>query len=174
MRNKQHIWSLPIALIVLFIVFIGLTNWLISSYVNDPVIFKERHEHIAAIPLELDKPLLQKPTDDLLTPEDPTEYNIQVFRDKALSISQAQWDINMKTALLYSPTTVYKEDGKKTPRELKERLSRINRQIKDLEKKRQEDPGDQTEEMRLQSLYILKSSLTVLDQTAETKTPKKK
>ena len=174
MQNKHPLLSLAITLVILFIFFIGLTNTLITSYVNDPGIFKERHENIAAIPLEPVKALLREPKDNILVSEDPAQYNIQVLTDKNLSLSQAQWDVNMKTALLHSKTAGPMEGGEKTPKELKERLNRINRQIKDLEKIDRKGPGNQSEEMKLQSLYILKSSLTVLEEAAGEKIPKKK
>jgi hypothetical protein len=174
MQNKNPLLSLAITLVVLFIFFIGLTNTLITSYVNDPGIFKKRHENIAAIPLGPVKTLLKEPKDNILISEDPARYNIQVLTDKDLSLSQAQWDVNMRTALLHSKTARPVEGRKKSPKELKERLDRINRQIKDLEKTGPEGSGNQTEEMKLQSLYILKSSLTILEETPGEKIPKRK
>lgn len=174
MHNKHPILSLTITLVILFIFFIGLTNTLINSYVNDPGIFKERHENIAVIPLEPAKTLLQESKDNILVSGDPAQYNIQVITNKDLSLSQAQWDVNMRTALLHSEAGGRMEGEKKTPKELKERLNRIDRQINDLEKIDRKGSGNQAEEMKLQSLYILKSSLTVLEETAGEKIPIKK
>lgn len=179
MQTKQHILSLTITLVILFIFFIGLTTALINSYVNDPNIFKERHENIAAIPREPVKTISQEPKDNILISEDPARYNIQVLTDRDLRLSQAQWDVdiwdvNMKKALLHSNAAGHMEREEKTPKELKERSGRINRQIKDLEKIDRKSPGDQTEEMKLRSLYILRSSLTVLEETAGEKILKRK
>ena len=174
MENKRDILILTVTLIILFMFFIGLTNTLINSYVNDPSIFKERYENIAAIPLEPVKTILQEPEDNILISENPAQYNIQVLTDKDLALSQAQWDVNMKTALLNSKTAEPVAGGKKTPKELKERLSRINREIKDLEKRDRNASGNQAEEMKLQSLYILKSSLTVLGEQTGEKIPERK
>ena len=174
MQNKQHILSLAITLVILFVFFIGLTNTLINSYVNDPGILKEKREDVAAIPPEPVKILSQEPTDKILISEDPAQYNIQVLTGKDLPLSQMQWDVNIRTALLHSKTAGPMEGGKKTSKELKERSNRINRQIKDLEKIDRKNSDDQAEEMKLQSLYILKSSLTVLEEAAGEKTPKEK
>lgn len=174
MQNKNPLLSLAITLVILFIFFIGLTNTLITSYVSDPGIFKERHENIAAIPPGPVKTLLQETKDNILISEDPARYNIQVLTDTDLSLSQAQWDANMRTALLHSEAAGYRKGGEKTPKEIKERLNRINKQIKDLEKTGPEGSGNQAEEMKLQSLYILKSSLTVLEEAAGEKIPKRK
>ena len=173
MQNKQHILSLAITLVILFIFFIGLTNTLINSYVSDPGIFKGRRENVIAIPQETVKTVSQEPKNNTLISEDPARYNIQVFTDRDLRLSQAQWDVNMRTALLHSRTAGPMEGEKKTPKELKERLGRINRQIKDLEKIDRKSPGDQAEEMKLRSLYILKSSLTVLGEQTGEKIPEK-
>ena len=178
MQNKQHILSLAITLVILFIFFIGLTNTLINSYVSDPGIFKEKREDVAAIPRKPAKTLLQEPKNNTLISEDPARYNIQVFTDGDLRLSQVQWDVdiwdvNMKKALLHSNAARHMDRGGKTPKELKERLGRINRQIKDLEKTGRESPGNQAEEMKLRSLYILKSSLTVLEEAAGKKIPEK-
>lgn len=175
MRIKQHILSLTIILVILFIFFIGVTNRLINSYVNDSSIFKKRHENVIVIPRESVETFLQKPEDNALIPEDPAQYNIQVITDRDLYLRQARWDVNMwndnmRNALLHSKSAGPMAEGnrvpagrEKTPKELKERLSRINRQIKELEKTERRSSRKQVEEMRLQSLYILKSSLTVLN-----------
>lgn len=179
MRIKQHILSLIIILLIFLIALIGVTNRLISSYVNNPGIFKNRHETVIAIPQEPVKTFLQGPKNNTLISEDPARYNIQVFTDRDLRLSQAQWDVdiwdvNMKEALLHSNAAGHLGRGGKTPKELKERLGRINRQIKDLEKIDRKGPGNQTEEMKLQSLYILKSSLTVLEEQTDDKIPERK
>jgi hypothetical protein len=179
MQNKQHILNLTIILLILLIVLIGVTNRLISSYVNDLDIFKNRHENVTAIPQEPVKTFLQGPKNNTLISEDPAQYNIQVLTDRDLYLSQAQWDVdiwdvNMKKALLHSNAAGHMERGKKTPKELKERLSRINRQINDLKKIDRKSPGNQTDELELQSLYILKSSLTVLEEQTVQKIPEKK
>ncbi|HBO97010.1 MAG TPA: hypothetical protein DE315_05900 [Candidatus Omnitrophica bacterium] len=179
MQNKQHILSLAITLVILFIFFIGLTNTLINSYVSDLGIFKGRRENVIAIPQETVKTVSQEPKNNTLISEDPARYNIQVFTDRDLRLSQAQWDVgiwdvNMKKALLHSNAAGHMDRGGKTPKELKERLGRINRQIKDLEKTDRKSTGNQTEEMKLQSLYILKSSLTVLGEQTGEKIPERK
>lgn len=179
MQTKQHILSLTIILLILLIVLIGVTNRLISSYVNDPGIFKNRDENAIAIPKETVKTVLQEPKNNTLISEDPARYNIQVFTDRDLRLSRAQWDVdiwdvNMKKALLHSNAAGHMELGKKTLKELKERLSRINRQIRDLEKTGRKSPGNQAEEMKLRSLYILKSSLTVFGEQTEKKIPERK
>ncbi len=174
MQTKKNIFILTITLVILFLFFIGLTNTLINSYVNDPGIFKERHEDIAIIPAEPAKPILQKHKDVLLISEDPAKYSIQVLTDNDLSLSQTQWDVHVRTALLHSKTAELTAGDEKTPKELKEKLNRINRQIKDLEKTDQKSPDDQSAKMKLQSLYILKSSLTVLDEAAGEKAQRRK
>lgn len=179
MQTKQHILSLTIILFILLIVLIGVTNRLISSYVNNPGIFQNRHENVIVIPPEPVKTFLQGPKNNTLISEDPARYNIQLLTDRDLRLSRAQWDVdiwdvNMKKALLHSNAAGHMGRGEKTPKELKERLSRINRQIKGLEKTGRKSPGDQAEEMKLQSLYILKSSLTVLEEATEEKIPKRK
>ena len=185
MQIKQHILSLTIILVILFVFLIGVTNRLISSYVNDSSIFEKRHKNVVAIPQEPVKTFLQEPKDNTLISEDPAQYNIQVLTDRDLYLNQAQWDVNiwdvnMKKALLHSKAAGHMErnrmleGGKKIPKELKERLSRINRQIKEQEKTGRSSSGNQVEEMRLQSLYILKSSLTVLEEEAGEKIPKRK
>ena len=174
MRIKRHILSLTIILVILFILFIGVANRLISSYVNDSSIFKKKYENVAALPRGPAETFLQKPEDNALIPQDPAQYNIQVFADRDLRLSEAQWgadiwDTYMKNALRNSKSAgPMGEDrilaeGEKTPKELKERLSRINRQIKELEKTGRENSRNQVEEIKLQSLYILKSSLTALN-----------
>ena len=179
MQNKQHVLSLTITLVILFIFSIGLTNTLINSYVSDPGIFKEKREDVAAIPRKPAKTLLQEPQNNTLISEDPARYNIQVFTDGDLRLSQVQWDVdiwdvNMKKALLHSNAARHMDRGGKTPKELKERLGRINRQIKELEKTDRKSPGHQTEKIKLQSLYILKSSLTVLEEQTGEKIPERK
>ena len=179
MRTKQHILSLTIILLILLIVLIGVTNKLINSYVNNPGIFQNRHENVIAIPQEPVKAFLQGPKNNTLISEDPARYNIQVLTDRDLRLSRAQWDVdiwdvNMKKALLHSNAAGHMERGEKTPKELKERLSRINRQIKGMEKIDRKSPGNQAEEMKLRSLYILKSSLTLLEEQTEEKIPERK
>lgn len=179
MQSKQHILSLAITLVILFIFFIGLTNTLINSYLNDPGIFKKQRENVVAIPKEAVKTFLQEPKNNTLISEDPARYNIEVITDKDLRLSQAQgdvdiWHVNITKALLHSHAAGHMERGEKTPKELKERLSRINRQIKDLEKIDRMSPGNQAEEMKLRSFYILKSSLTVSEEAVEEKIPKRK
>ena len=179
MHTKQHILSLTIILLILLIVLIAVINKLISSYVNNPGIFKNRHENVIAIPQEPVKAFLQRPKNNTLISEDPARYNIEVITDRDLRLSEAQWDVDiwdvhMKKALLHAHAAEHLEREKKTPKELKERLSRMNRQIKDLEKIGRKSPGNQTEEMKVQSLYILKSSLTILEEAAGEKIPKRK
>ncbi len=174
MRDRKDILILTITLVILFMFFIGLTNTLINSYVNDPSTFQERREDIAASPREPVKAFLQKPEDNVLIPADPAQYSIEVITDKELSLSQDQWDANIKTVLLHLKTSLPMEGKGKTPKELKERLNRINRQIKDLERINRKGSGGQTDEIKLQSLYILKSSLIALEETTGEKILKKK
>ncbi|MBI5024657.1 MAG: hypothetical protein HZC18_06640 [Candidatus Omnitrophica bacterium] len=179
MQIKQHILSLTIILVILFVFLIGMTNRLISSYVNDPGILKNRPGNVIAIPKETVKTVLREPKNNPLISEDPARYNIQVLTDRDLHLNRAQWDVdmwdvNMKKTLLHSNAAGHMERRGETPKELKERLSRINRQIKDLEKIDRKSPGNQTEEMKLQSLYVLKSSLTVFEEQTEKKVPIKK
>ncbi|GEM_PF-4754284 len=179
MRIKQYILNLAIILVILAIVLISVMNRLISSYPSDSNILGKQHKNVAAPPPEAVNTFAQEPKDSALRPEDPEQYNIQVITDEDLRSRVAQgnsviWDGYVKNALLHSRKSEHLEKKKKTPKELKEQLTRINRQIKDMERKSRKSSKDQTEEMKLRSLYILKSSLTVLEATAEEKFPRKK
>ena len=184
MQIKQHILSLTIILVVIFIFLIGVTNRLISSYVNGSGILETRRENAVAVSRGPVETLSQRSKNNTLISEDPARYNIQLLTDRDLRLSQAQgdndiWNVNIKKALLHLKAAGHEkrrmlEGGKKTPKEFKERLIRINRQIKEQEKTGRRSSGDQVEAMRLRSLYILRSSLTVLEEQTEEKIPGQK
>ena len=103
-----------------------------------------------------------------LTPDDPAKYGIVVQKQEDLPRNQTQWDLHMKKVLVQSKALESMEgkkafDGvKKTPQEFQQRVQLIDERIKNYEKMVQDDPSNESAQEKLQTLYMLKSTLTVM------------
>ena len=103
-----------------------------------------------------------------LNAEDPGRYGIVARKEERIPQTQGDWDAVVKKSFSHSEKLRHIKDNdvfagiKKTPVEIEEKLRNLNDRIKKYEKIKRENPGDQETEERHQSLYMLKSTLTFL------------
>ena len=99
----------------------------------------------------------------------PAKYGIVVQTEETMPRNQLQWDLYTEKILVKSKALDRMDEKKvfagikKTPRELKKRMNEINDQIKMYEKIKRNNPADPDAENKLDSLYMLKATLTALE-----------
>ena len=94
-----------------------------------------------------------------------TPYTIKVQKESALSENQYYWDSN--TSAILEGTDVMQrmeEEGafdgnKKTSEQFQRQIDLIDGRIHEYERKVQNDPGDDEARQKLQSLYMLRSTV---------------
>ncbi len=106
-----------------------------------------------------------------LVAEDPRENNIVEQKGRESDHAQLQWDLYMEKVLMKSKAVkqmkereIFK-DIHKTPEELLSRIQLIDNQIQRYENQSRQKPQDEYALDNLQSLYMLKSTLTVLEES---------
>jgi len=153
--EKRYIYALTA--VAFFIVVSIHVNRLINSSLKDKTVEQEGSE---------DKSVLAPSVK--LHPEDPSKYGIVVKKEDHIPGNQASWDAVMKKSFSQADVFNRMKDGaafaevKKSSKQIQEKLQRLNDRIKGCEKIKRANPGDTEIENRLQSLYRLKSTLTLL------------
>ena len=118
---------------------------------------------------EISAPDVPAVANNPLTPDDPAQYGIIVQKPENLPHNQNQWDIHMKKVLVQSKTLDRMENKKafeevqKSPEEFQKRLQIIDARIKNYETMVQDNPSDEEAQEKLQTLYMLRSTLMVME-----------
>jgi len=147
------------AAVILFVIVSIPINRLIRSSFKEMVTNEEKNKNTGAMPA----PVVR------LNPEDPSKYGIVVKKEDRIPQDQSDWDTTVKKSFAQSKVlNRIKEDRafdevKKTPKELQRKLQRLDDRIKKFEKITKDNPADEDAEIRLQTLYMLKSTLTLLE-----------
>lgn len=107
----------------------------------------------------------KKPETEAAVPsQDPAAFGIQATPKEQMPHTQNDWDAHIK-ATLVETNAIEQMDHINTQLSAKEyqnRLALINERIKEHEKIVRENPSDEAAAKRLQNLYMLKSTLNVL------------
>ncbi|MDP2654441.1 MAG: hypothetical protein Q8Q08_10480 [Candidatus Omnitrophota bacterium] len=105
-----------------------------------------------------------------LVPDDPAKYAITAYQERPGFKNQAQWDSDVRRSLSAADwkTVTEKNPALTDPThrqdELAERRARIDERIKVYEKLALDRPKDAEVRRQLQSLYMLRATLTVLEE----------
>ena len=102
-----------------------------------------------------------------LVADDPDKYNIKSQGEQDIPLTQAQWEYRMRQGLKQSRAdnanpALSLAGIEKTPEEIEGRINELNAQIKAYEAAALNNPGDRNAQEKLQTLYMLKATLTVL------------
>ncbi len=168
MRNKRL--TLYALCVIIFIALTVPINRSINSSVGTQLSLNKKrgNRDSNSTPLEKTFPKMP-PKQHSLAAEDPARYGILVKSDDRLPHNQAQWDLNMRKALAEPKGFGGKnmklpfEKIEKAPKEFQKQLQRIEERIKAFEKLKRNNPDDQDVEKKLQTLYMLKATLTALE-----------
>ena len=99
--------------------------------------------------------------------DDPAKFNIKFQGQYDIPLTEKQWEYKMRQSL----APAGQGDGalqeslagiEKSPAEIDERIANLTSQIKEHEAVVLNNPGDRAAQARLQNLYMLKATLTVL------------
>ncbi|MBN1870051.1 MAG: hypothetical protein JW847_05710 [Candidatus Omnitrophica bacterium] len=104
--------------------------------------------------------------DNKLTPE-----TIKVQKESVLQENQYYWDANTKAILdktdileRMDETGVF-EGNMRTPEQFKLQIQRIDERIREYEQRVQNDPGDDSAHQKLRNLYMLRATVSGLEET---------
>jgi hypothetical protein len=161
-KQQQQQKTLFFILLGVFLLSIILMNRFVktslkqSGEVNAVVAVGEEGE--AEVPVR--RPLGKYP----LIEDDPAQYNIKVQGRTDVPLTEQQWEYQMRQGLANvgqgaeSPLTGIA----KTPEEVADQMEEITSQIKEYETITATNPGDRKAQEHLQTLYMLKATLTIL------------
>ena len=168
MLNKRTIILLSIFIFLL--IFTSRINQIINSVIGGESVAKktvEGEENFEADPPG--SPIDSNHVKNPLTPDAPARYGIFVQKQENLPHNQNQWEQHMKKVLVKSGALNSLEEQKafdsvqKSPEEYKKRIQIIDERIRNYEKIVQNNPSDEEAQGKLQTLYMLKSTLTVME-----------
>ena len=167
--TKKFFGGIFIFILVLFVLNVRILRNLEKSLKIQPRLemeSTEETEEIQDIPsirsAQLDEPL---PTG--LVADEPQDANITVENEQSLVRSQMQWDFELKRAkdqagqLKISDPHERSVHVRKNPEEYASQLKLLDDQIKALEEKKGKSARDPGLRSRLQTLYMLRATLTI-------------
>ena len=112
-------------------------------------------------------PQLDQPLPEGLVPDQPEDFNITFENEQNLVRTQMQWDFELKRArdqaghLRTSDPQERFVHVRKSPEEYASQLKLLDTQIKELEEKKRKSARNQVLRDRLQTLYMLRATLTI-------------
>ncbi len=98
-----------------------------------------------------------KAAQHLLVPEDPRKYQVQVYKPKDVSLTQIDWN---NRAQQLTPISQGAARTKQDAKALQLKIQTLDRQIKNYEKLARRNPSDYKIKENLQTLYMLRATLT--------------
>ena len=105
-----------------------------------------------------------------LRSSDPAQYHILAQKKSVLLESQLYWDSTMRKTLRQSDTINRMSQGnafketRTTPEQFQKKLQRIDGRIREYEQRVHNNPGDDYARQKLQDLYMMKSSVSNLEE----------
>ena len=167
--DKRYI--LIILSIILSIILTIPINRLIVSSIGHSLPSKIEADETNSSPSSLQsaKTIARTITKRPLIPTSPAKYGIVDQTEETMPRNQLQWDLYTEKVLVKSKALDRMDEKKafagikKTSREFKKRMNEINDQIKMYEKIKRNNPADPDAENKLESLYMLKATLTALE-----------
>lgn len=114
----------------------------------------------------------EAPPKQSLVPDDPSKYHITSQREGVGAENQLYWDSTTQKILRESDVMDRLQKGEafkgreKTPEQFQKQIRQIEGRILEYEQKIQMDPGDEYAVRKLKDLYMLKSTVAALKETA--------
>ncbi|OGX26083.1 MAG: hypothetical protein A3D10_06650 [Omnitrophica WOR_2 bacterium RIFCSPHIGHO2_02_FULL_48_11] len=112
-----------------------------------------------------------------LTVEDPLRYGVIVQKGDYGSWNDRQWEYYTSKTFSQSQALEHMEENnafvlmKKTPEAFQKRWDSINQRIKIYEEKKHKNPSDMEAKQKLESLYHMRSTLSILKDKIITPAP---
>ncbi len=167
--NEKHLTILACIIIPLMLITIP-----INSFINS--LLEDDYSFTISKPVPYPKSKAQEENQPKATvhfelaAQDPRKYGITVQAGDVGPRTQWQWEYYVKNSLKNSDFLSRIDDKlaagwmKMKPQEFERRMRELNGQIQRYEDIRQKDPSDQTAEKKLETLYMLKSTLAALEE----------
>jgi len=160
---------LPAGVLIIFFVLVIISNRWIASSLNKPAITPKATSKITVDEIIAEKLKAQNNAKQGLEPDDPAEFGIIAHRTHEIPRTQIQWDFNMKRYRSKSNVFTQLKKNKAfkgaqtSPASYQGQLQRINQRINDYEILRRAQPYDPDIQKKLQKLYMLKSTLRIME-----------
>lgn len=99
-------------------------------------------------------------------PDDPADFNIPL-QDQGVPLTEQQWEYRMREGVRSARGSAQSPERSLTgvvrkPAEIDKKIAEIKTQIKEYEAAALNNPNDQAAQEKLQTLYMIKATLTVL------------
>ncbi len=160
--------------ITIFVIFSAIVNRSINKTFRGPEIAQPKAQKTSPSPppekkSKLPEPLVVPPKSvgrHTLDPDDPARFGILVQKEGQVK-TQSQWDIDMDRVLIRSQVPIQKAPAfaqtKVTAKEFQKKMQLVNERITQCERLAANDPSNEEARQKLQTFYMLKSTLASLE-----------
>lgn len=169
--------------IILFIGFVGVILFfvifrVINKSVENQINTQIQDIDVASLPVQKPAPPApvrkEKQQKRSLNADNPEDYHITPQRRSRLFKNQRYWDVITKRAVEQSDVIERMEEGRifkgvqMTPAQFEKQLQRIDGRIQEYKRTVHNDPNNEYARRKLQSLYMLKSTVGALEEAVVT------